>query len=261
MSCRCGTAPPSTGTGQGLTCWWPRGSVSRRLNGLDLCLRGGEVTGITGPTDSGYEDVPYLLAGAQPGGRGVAVVRGQAYDLVSSKPASLIKAGVALVPQDRARDGLALRLSVLENLTIPRVDGRASWYHLSNGWQREEFSRVAAELGITPRLPDLPAGALSGGNQQKLILGKWLVGQPAVLVAHEPTQAVDVGARADLLHALRSLADSGAAVLIASAEAGELAAICDRVIILGSGRLRAELTGKLTAEEILARTYAEEVVS
>jgi ribose transport system ATP-binding protein len=237
------------------------GLRSRRLNGLDLCLRGGEVTGVTGPTDSGYEDVPYLLAGAQPGGRGVAVIGGQAHDLVSSRPASLIKAGVALVPQDRARDGLALGLSVLENLTIPRVPGRAAWYRLSNGWQREEFSRVAAELGITPRLPDLPASTLSGGNQQKLLLGKWLVGQPAVLVAHEPTQAVDVGARADLLYALRALADSGAAVLIASAEAGELAAICDRVIIVGSGRLRAELTGELTAEEILARSYAEEVVS
>jgi len=234
------------------------GLSSPRLNGLDVRLRSGEVTGITGPADSGYEDVAYLLAAARPGARGVVEVGGQTHDLASAKPAEMIRAGVALVPQDRAKDGLALGLSALENITIPRVPGRASWYRLSSGWQREEFSRVAAEFGITPRLPDLPASAFSGGNQQRLMLGKWLAGKPAVLVAHEPTQAVDVGARADLLHTLRALADSGAAVLIASAEADELATICDRVIIVGLGRQRAELTGELTAEEILARSYAGE---
>jgi ribose transport system ATP-binding protein len=230
----------------------------RGLNGLDLRLRSGEVTGLTGPAGSGYEDVPYLLAAARPGARGIVEVGGRAYDLTSSTPAQMIQAGVALVPQDRARDGLALGLSVLENLTIPRVPRRASWHRLSGGWQREEFSRVAAELGITPGLPDLPASALSGGNQQKLMLGKWLAGQPAVLVAHEPAQAVDIGARADLLHALGALADSGAAVLIASAEADELVTVCDRVIIVSDGLRQAELTGELTAEEILTRSYAGE---
>jgi ribose transport system ATP-binding protein len=230
----------------------------RGLDGLDLRLRGGEVTGITGPADSGYEDVPYLLAAAQPGARGIVEVGGQAHDLASATPAEMIGAGVALVPQDRAKAGLALGLTLLENLTVPRVPERAPWYWLSGRWQREDLSRVAAELGITPCLPDLPASALSGGNQQRLMLGKCLLGKPSVLVAHEPTQAVDVGARADLLHVLRSLADSGAAVLIASAEAGELAAVCDRVIILGAGRQLAELTGQLTAEEILARSYAGE---
>jgi ribose transport system ATP-binding protein len=234
------------------------GLRSRRLNGLDLRLRGGELTGITGSADSGYEDVPYLLAAAQPGARGVVEVSGKSYDLARSDPSEMIRAGVALVPQDRARDGLALGLTLLENMTIPRVAERASWYRLSGDWQREEFSRVAAELAITPRGPDMSASALSGGNQQRLMLGKWLASKPAVLVAHEPTQAVDVGARADLLHSLRALADSGASVLIASAEADELAAVCDRVIIIGAGRQRAELTGELTAEEILARSYAGE---
>lgn len=234
------------------------GLTTSRLNGLHLHLRHGEVTGITGPADSGYEDVPYLLAAAQPGARGTVEISGQSHDLTRSRPAQLIRAGVALIPQDRTRAGLALGLSLLENLTIPRVTERASWYRLSRGWQREEFSRITAELGIEPRLPDLPASALSGGNQQRLMLGKWLLGRPAVLVAHEPTQAVDVGARADLLHVLRSLADSGAAVLIATAEASELAAICDRVIILDAGRPRAELTGELTADKILAGSYAEE---
>lgn len=236
----------------------------RGLRGLDLRLRGGEVTGITGPADSGYEDVPYLLAAARTGARGVIDVGGRAHDLTSATPAEMIAAGVALVPQDRAKAGLALGLTLLENLTVPRVSERAPWYWLSGRWQRDDLSRVAAELRITPSLPDLPASALSGGNQQRLMLGKCLLGKPAVLVAHEPTQAVDVGARADLLHVLRSLADSGAAVLIASAEAGELAAICDRVIIVGAGRQVAELTGALTAEEILARSYtgetSEEVV-
>jgi ribose transport system ATP-binding protein len=234
------------------------GLTSSRLNGLDLRLRAGEVVGITGPADSGYEDVPYLLAAAQPGTRGRVEIGGQGYDLARSGPAQLIRAGVALVPQDRARDGLALGLSLLENLTIPRVPERASWYRLASPWQREEFGRVTAELGITPPIPDLPASALSGGNQQRLMLGKWLLGKPAVLVAHEPTQAVDVGARSDILHALRALADSGTAVLVASAEAGELAAICDRVLILAAGRPSAELTGELTAAEILSRSYGEE---
>jgi len=103
------------------------GLSSPRLNGLDLRLRSGEVTGITGPADSGYEDVAYLLAAARPGARGVVEVGGQTHDLASAKPAEMIRAGVALVPQDRAKDGLALGLSALENITIPRVPGRASW--------------------------------------------------------------------------------------------------------------------------------------
>jgi ribose transport system ATP-binding protein len=146
------------------------------------------------------------------------------------------------------------------------VARRSSRWNLTAAWQREEFTAVAARLGISPPRPDMVAAAFSGGNQQKLLLAKWLLNEPRVLLLHEPTQAVDVGARRDILHALRSVAGSGTAVLLSSVEPDDLAAVCDRVLVLDAGRVASVLPGPLTPDAILdalypARTAALEMTS
>ena len=104
---------------------------------------------------------------------------------------------------------------------------------------------MIAKLDIKPPDPYMPVGTLSGGNQQKVLLGKWLAGKPAVLVLHEPTQAVDVGARHDIINAIREAASDGCGVIISSVDAADLAVLCDRVLVFRDGKVAAELTGDL----------------
>ncbi len=114
---------------------------------------------------------------------------------------------------------------------------------------------MADSLGIVPRRSDALVSQLSGGNQQKVLLGKWLLGTPKVLLAHEPTQAVDVGARRDILAILRRAAQDGAAVVIASNEAEDLAASCDRILVLRNGVVAGELCSPVHVDDVLAATY------
>jgi ribose transport system ATP-binding protein len=121
-----------------------------------------------------------------------------------------------------------------------------------------EFDQSVAALGITPANRQLPVAAFSGGNQQKLLLSKWLLDTPSVIVLHEPVQAVDVGAREDILAAIRGAADNGAAVILSSIEAEDLARVCDRVIVLRQGRLHTELSGNnITPSAIVGAMYGD----
>ena len=152
-------------------------------------------------------------------------------------------------------------MSVLENLTLPRIRQRSGRWRITRDWQREELQWVVDSLGVVPRRGDLPAAALSGGNQQKLLIGKWLVASPAVLVLHEPTQAVDVGARRDILRTLRRAAAAGAAVVVVSIDTEDLATACDRVLVLEDGAVARELTGPLTSDQILDAVFHRETTA
>ncbi|GAA3290317.1 hypothetical protein GCM10020295_04400 [Streptomyces cinereospinus] len=153
------------------------------------------------------------------------------------------------------QDGLAADVSAVANVTLPRVTRRGRLF-LGRGWQHEEFEKAVATFGITPALPNSPVASFSGGNQQKILLSKWLLNSPQVLVACEPTQAVDVGARLDILRALRAAANEGRAVVICSIEVQDLAAVCDRVIVLRPGQGHLELADDVSAEAITKATYA-----
>ncbi|MGW5639334.1 ATP-binding cassette domain-containing protein, partial [Streptomyces sp. NPDC003832] len=164
--------------------------------------------------------------------------------------------GLAVIPQHRMQDGLAADVSAVANVTLPRVTRRGRLF-LGRDWQHDEFRTAVDTFGITPALPNAPVASFSGGNQQKLLLSKWLLNAPRVLVACEPTQAVDVGARLDILRALRAAANEGTAVVIVSIEVQDLAAVCDRVIVLRPGRNHIELAADdVSAEAITKATYA-----
>jgi ribose transport system ATP-binding protein len=232
--------------------------LSGHLVSVDLTIGAGEVVGVTGLLGSGFEELPYLLAGATPARTGTLSIGDQLFDL--SRPAirRLLGAGVAFVPERRDRDGLALSETVVDNITLPRVDARSRSALMTRGWQLAEAARVIGELDVRPPDPRMVAGHLSGGNQQKVLLGKWLCGEVRLLLLHEPTQGVDVGARRDIEEAIARTADRGAAVLLAGLDAGELASVCDRVVVMRDGRVHHELTGALSPERIIDAVYGRD---
>jgi ribose transport system ATP-binding protein len=218
----------------------------------------GEIVGITGLAGAGFEEVPYLLAGASRAGGGVLTVGGQPIVLGAGGGVSiesLIAAGVYLIPEKRDEEGLAVEMSILDNITLPRVGEKGRRWLTGRSWQLDEVQDMITRLGITPPRPDALVSTLSGGNQQKVLLGKWLAGHPQLLLLHEPTQGVDVGARGDIINVLRAEAERGCGVLMSATDVGDLALICDRVLIMRDGRVAEELTGEFDQDEIVEATF------
>ncbi len=231
------------------------GLSGKSIVDVDLTLRPGEVVGVTGVVGSGWDELPYLLTGARAPRSGNARVGERTIDLPSAGPGQCIAAGIALVPEHRIDEGLALTLSVAENITLPRARSKGTAWRIGGAWQRDEAEAVLTGLDVRPPRADLPAGQLSGGNQQKVMLGKWLEGSPRLLVLHEPTQAVDVGAREEILRAIAATAARGVAVVVASIQPADLAAVCNRVLVFHEGRITAEISAP-TEDAVIEAVYA-----
>jgi ribose transport system ATP-binding protein len=224
-------------------------SVSRLsgtvLNDVSFQAHAGEVLGVAGLTGSGRDELLPLLFGARERPGGVVKVDGVA--LPRAEPSAAIAARMALVPSDRHRDGSVTTLTVRENLMLTDLRRHtARLGALRRDRERAEGRKWAASLDIRPADPDAPFTTLSGGNQQKVVLAKWLRLRPRVLLLDEPTQGVDVHAKAIIHHLAREIASTGAAVIIASSDDEELCECCDRVLVLRDG----QLAGELQREEI-----------
>ncbi|GII82291.1 hypothetical protein Ssi03_02810 [Sphaerisporangium siamense] len=232
-----------------------RGLTGRVVDEVTIEVRPGEVLGLTGVAGAGWDEVPYLLTGARRPARGSVTTGAATLDLARARSADCIAAGIALLPEHRIDDGLALTMSVGENITLPRVRQRGRPWTIGRGWQRSEIDAILRSLDVRPRRAEIPVGQLSGGNQQKVMLGKWLAGSPELLVLHEPTQAVDVGAREDILRAISETARRGVAVVVASIQPTDLAAVCDRVLVFREGRVDGEITAP-TENAVVEAVYA-----
>jgi len=211
------------------------GLVGGRLTGLDLSVAPGEVVGLAGLLGSGAEDVPYLLFGARPAEAGEVTVHGATTSISGQQPAAAVNAGLALIPADRRRDAIAPAVSVAENmmlLVVPRFRRRGV---LNNRKLRSTADERADALDVRPRRTSVPVGTLSGGNAQKVVLAKWLEIEPKVLLLHEPTQGVDVAARAEIYRVIKRATETGMSVLWVSSDFDELAAVSDRVVIVSGG--------------------------
>jgi ribose transport system ATP-binding protein len=235
---------------------------SRRLDDVSIEFREGEIVGATGLIGAGHEELPYVLFGGVPG-RGHLTVAGISVNLNSWSPERAIRAGMALVPANRSRDGLVPTETVSSNIAIlhlGRHTGRA--FMLKLGALARWIGEILGRYQVTPQLPDQPISALSGGNQQKVVLAKWLELSPTVLLLHEPTQGIDVGTKREVHRLLRSAASRGAAILVASVEYDELAELCGRVEIMASGRISQTLEGTAitgeAVEEAVLRAAASE---
>ncbi len=232
-------------------------ALSARLDGVSITIAPGEIVGVTGLADSGYHEVPYLLGGAAPAKAGRLVVAGNEVDLHRLDPAKAMAAGIALVPGNREHAGLAMDLSVVENAAVPgtSIEGRRVM-PIRRGVELAELTPWLDRLELRPRDPGTIVGKLSGGNQQKVVLAKWLSRGPKLLVLHEPTQAVDVGAREIIVTAVKDAAAAGCAVLVASGDENELSMLCDRILIFEDGRIRQELTGPSAPDDIVEAIFA-----
>jgi len=222
------------------------GTVQR----LDLTASAGEVVGIAGLLGSGREDAADLIFGMADRVRGHVTVGNVR---LRPGPRSAISASVALVPADRAAHGLLPDLTVRENLTLPRLRpfrGRSG--RLVRKTERSEVARWIDRFDVRPRQPEKAIGLLSGGNQQKVMLARWLRNDPKVLLLDEPTQGVDVGVKATIYELVRDLAKQGRAVVLLSSDAKELALVCDRILVMYDGCVVAELSGDaITEAEVL----------
>jgi ribose transport system ATP-binding protein len=234
------------------------GLCGHEVEELSFEVRPGEVLGVTGLVGSGFDEVTRVLGGAGTARGGVMELDGRTWSLPAFSPVSARRAGVSFVPHDRQRLGAAPALTVSENISLAILDRfRGAAGRIRHRRLRQEVRRLLEDYGVRPPDPNLALGNLSGGNQQKVVIAKAMASLPRVLLLDEPTQGVDVGARAEILGKLRDVARSGTAVVCATTDASQLEELCDRVVVLRRGRLCAELTGDAINEDrIVEETYS-----
>jgi ribose transport system ATP-binding protein len=234
------------------------GLAGESLAELSFAVRPGEIVGFAGLPGSGYDDVPYLLTGARPATAGRITLAGRAVAAPRLSPRDAIAMGLALLPTDRAASGYAGALTVAQNMTLPTLPAFTALRTLVLGArERRAVAEQAGRFGIVPRRPDAVMRYLSGGNQQKVLLAKWMLGRPRVLALHEPTQGVDVGAKREVFAHLSAAADAGAAVIMSTVEHEDLAHLCTRVHVFRAGRcVQVIERGELSPGRLAAAVYA-----
>ncbi|WP_460497370.1 sugar ABC transporter ATP-binding protein [Glycomyces tarimensis] len=210
-------------------------------------VREGEIVALAGLVGAGRSEVVQAVFGVEPRDAGRVSVAGR--ELPSGKPRAAMRAGVALVPEDRRQQGLLLDLSIMRNATLTRSGRLSRFGFLAGGAERREAEAWTAKLNTKyGRLTD-PAGTLSGGNQQKVVLAKWLATDPKVLIVDEPTRGIDVATKAEVHRLLSDLAADGVAVLMVSSELLEVLGMADRVLVMREGRIAGELDRADATEE------------
>jgi ribose transport system ATP-binding protein len=221
---------------------------TRVLHNVSLQLRDGELLGIGGLQGQGQEDLLLALFGAIPHGGSLKL---SSTPVHFNHPREAMRHEVAFVPGDRASEGLLLIRSILDNLQLP------SWQRygvpLRLRQAHEDAERAANDLSLVRSSLDAPVSSLSGGNAQKVVIGKWLLRSPKLLLLNDPTKGVDVGAKGEFYNLLIDLRKAGTAILFYSTDDAELLGLCDRVMVLLDGRVSAELSGaNLNRSNLLA---------
>lgn len=218
---------------------------------VNLAVAAGEIVGLFGLVGAGRTELLRLIVGLAR--RAAGAVRVDARPIFVHSPRDALAAGLALCPEDRKREGVIPQFSVLENLNLSarRLSARAGW--LNRRWEARFAADQMRRLSVRARSPLQPLGQLSGGNQQKVVLGRGLVGDVRALLLDEPTRGVDVGARSEIYAILHRLAASGVAILLASSELPEILGLCDRVVVMREGRVAGCLPRAAATQETLMR--------
>ncbi len=218
---------------------------------IDLEVRPGEIVALAGLVGAGRTELLRAIVGVDPMLGGVVEVDGRPVHV--RHPADAAAAGLVLVPEDRKADGVFLEESVRDNLVMPGLRRFARGPFRSRARESQSAAELVRRLGVRPPRTSHPAGGLSGGNQQKVAVGRWVACEPRVLLLDEPTRGVDVGAKAEVHALLDRLARSGTAIVAASSEMEELLAVADRVVVLHDGGIAGELSrAEATESAIMA---------
>lgn len=219
------------------------------LKDVSFTLRAGEIVGMAGLIGAGRTELCRVIFGLDAMERGAVHIDGKAVHIRS--PREAVKAGVALIPEDRQHAGLSIRLPIGHNMTIANLEGVSRFGFLSPAGERKIAAEYTKRLRIKCDSPKQLAGRLSGGNQQKVVIAKWLVRGARVFLFDEPTRGIDVGAKVEVFEVMDSLARSGAAILMVSSEMPELLQVADRILVMRQGRISGDLPGKTTQEDIM----------
>jgi ribose transport system ATP-binding protein len=215
--------------------------AGERVQDVSFAAARGEILGIAGIIGSGREELPYLLYGSRPWASGAIRIGESAFDSITIRQS--IAAGMVFAGADRQRDSVIPAMLVRENLTLPRIPHAELTGWLSAGTERGEVRGWLERLDIRPSEPDRPLATLSGGNQQRVVLARWLRCEPQILLLEEPTRGVDIGAKAAIYRLIADAARDGMTVVVFSSDAEELATLCERVLVLRAGRIAGELSG------------------
>jgi ribose transport system ATP-binding protein len=234
-----------------------KGLTGSSVTDVSIDLKAGEIVGLTGLIGSGYGEVPYLLFGDLQASSGTLAIGHHNTQLIAAmRPDAAQALGVALLPGDRLAQAGVGALSITDNITLSFLDQFLGPTGLDRSAMRSTAHALGVKHGVRPNNPDLNLEALSGGNQQKVLLAKWVHRAPKLLLLDEPTQGVDFGARQQIFSVLDDARRSGTAILCASTDYEQLEQICDRVIVFNRGRIVSILSGTdLTKYQIASHCY------
>ena len=219
-----------------------------QLQATDLRVRAGEVVGIAGLLGAGRTELARLLFGLEAPDRGVLSIDGRAVSF--SNPADAIREGLALCPEERKTDGIVAELSVRENIALALQARLGVRRFLSRAEQTAIAERFVASLGIKTASVETPIGLLSGGNQQKAMIARWLATEPRLLILDEPTRGIDVAAKQEIMEEILRLAKAGMAVIFISSEMSEVVRVAHRIVVLRDRKKVGELPGGATEDEV-----------
>ena len=234
-----------------------RGLVTDDVRDVDLQVRAGEVVGLGGLVGAGRSELALAAIGAVPIRQGSIEVAGE--ELRLRGPRDALRAGIGLAPEERKAQALLLRRSIRDNISLAILRRLAKLSVVRRQAERVLARQYVGQLSIRTASIEQEAGTLSGGNQQKVVLARWLARRPKVLILDEPTRGVDVGAKAEIYSIINDLAAQGMALLIISSEMPELLGLSDRIVVMQGGRVTGEVTrAEATEERVLALAMAED---
>ncbi|TIM29402.1 MAG: sugar ABC transporter ATP-binding protein [Mesorhizobium sp.] len=226
-------------------------SWTDRLDNVSLTVGAGEVVGLGGLDGQGQRELLLAFFGVLRGLSGQILIDGKPVAIASPAKARGDRIGMALIPEDRKTEGLMLPMTVRENLSFAALDRLSRVGIIDRAAEQRLIDDMVALLAIKTAGLDIPVGALSGGNQQKVVIAKWLMRQPRIILLNDPTRGIDVGTKQELYQLMRKLADQGAAILFYSTDYDELIGCCDRVLVLYDGAVKRELVGAEITERAL----------
>lgn len=225
-----------------------------RLNGIDVDIKEGEVVGLAGLLGSGRTELAQVLFGVHTPDEGEVFWYNNPVKI--QKPSDAIKMGTGFCTEDRKVEGIIPHLSVKENLTIALLPKISKFGFVNTKKQNEVVGNYINRLKIKTSTPEQPIGTLSGGNQQKVLLARWMCMNPKLMIMDEPTRGIDVGAKAEIEQLIQEFSQNGISVLMISSEIAELERNCDRIIVMREGKKRGELTGDDIHQDRIMETIA-----
>jgi ribose transport system ATP-binding protein len=229
----------------------------QRLHDISLSVGKGEIVGLGGLDGQGQRELLLALFGVLRGVTGTIEIAGEAVRPRSPRRAKAPEIGMALIPEDRKTEGLMLPMSVRDNVSIAAIGQLTRGFVVDRAAETRRVDEMVGQLSIKARDTEAPVATLSGGNQQKVVIAKWLMTAARIILLNDPTRGIDVGTKQEMYQLLRDLADAGAAILLYSTDYDELIGCCDRVAILYQGRIQRELAGaELTERNLVASALA-----